>query len=322
MDNKALVVVVLLILIIIVLLFWSGVFSKSDLEAEYYQCKTDSDCPAGYCRNGKCRECDFDSDCPNKADYCYNGLCEPSGTGRQPCLDRLTTGNIVVTKHPTDFGDLPVQEECFFFLGDSSNAMVSQRFSATWSDAQITRAGGYILTWGGPTGVKNDQGKIAVFDTNYALVPQYEFLSQGGFPLSKQASIPCHQMGNPVNVRFTVQPINIWQEVPNVDWSKTGDIIDVTWDALAIVDKYVVSAKVERLQVIDPDGDVEIFPVTYAYHGGMTDRTSMVIELPSYFFDNAEIMSEYGLVVEIRVYGFRSCNLNDPVIGSVITTLA
>ena len=145
---KGWLVIVVLIILIIALLIYSGTLTKEDVVQEYYACRNDSDCPAGVCNGGVCKQCTFDSDCPGTGDYCYFGLCEPGATGRQPCLERETTGNVVVTKYATDFGNNPnTGETCFFFLGSETNAMISQRFSATWSRTAITRAGGFIVTW-------------------------------------------------------------------------------------------------------------------------------------------------------------------------------
>lgn len=323
MDSKTTTLVAILIIGIIIFLLLRGILNRSNSDGDgYFPCEDDADCPAGYCYSGKCRDCTLDSDCPNKGDYCYAGLCEPSTTGRHPCLERETTGDIEVTKYPTDFGSNPSGgQTCFFFLGDMSNAMVSQRFSATWLPTRITRAGGFILTWGGPTGVRNDQDRIAIFDTNVATVTKFEYEHEGGFALSRQASLPCHQQGHAVNLTFTVQPVNVWEQAPNITWSKTGNMVSASWDAVPGVDKYIVSAKVERLQVVDPLGAAEMFPVTYAYHGGVTDHTSMSISLPAYYFDSAELISEYGLVKEVRVFGFKSCNLNSKTVGAVETTV-
>lgn len=223
-----------------------------------------------------------------------------------------------IVRAPTDFGDNDVGEECFFFLGSdnpddeddpNSEIIASQRFLATWNVTHTGSLGdiNYVVDWQAPG-----------FEQNLTVVSGSQYIHDGGLALKAQASLPCFEGESSMNqTQITITAISSMVYVHGVEWSKTGNTIFASWDGIAGVDSYIVSAKVERLQVIDPNGEMEIFPVTYAYHGGQTDSTSAVIELPSYDIYNDDLLSEYGMVQSVTVWGFKSCNIQDSLITFV-----
>ena len=327
MDSKLIVLLVLIILVLI-MIFISRRNSEDSTTSREVECRTDGDCLGGVCQGGICIGCTFSGDC-GTGNICISQVCEPSTSGRQVCLDVVNTGNLEITSAPTDFGDLEGAEDAFIFLGTAFNSVLSQTFSATWdviNPVANIQAGGFLLKWG-PTAVKDRRDRFVTFHENIAAITYQEYQHENGFGLQRAASIPLHEYGSGSNVQFKVTPIAMWQQTSDVNFSIDGtaeegnQVVHVDWQPIPVADTYFVSVKAARIQVVDPLTTMEVFPTTYAYHGLETVSLTADIPLPAYYYDTNSLIAEYG-PIEVKVYGYKNCNIGGAVTTSTPTQLA